>query len=426
VRKVWKYHAENVHDFAFTADPTYRIGHAEWNGIQCIAMAQEPHASRWQNAAEYAARCIRVHSEQTSACTATPKWWWPTPATAWNTPCSPWTAMRRPGYRSLFMHEIGHNWFFGMVGNNETYRAMLDEGFTQFITAWGLEHADGDTMVRQEPENNYVFSYTEPVLARENQVYGAYIRAAVRDELGPISTHSDEFGHVPSGYRLVYYKTATMLYNLQYVLGDELFINALRHYFAQWKFKHPYVEDFRQSITDFTKADLNWFFDQWIDTGKRIDYAVKGVRHRSADAGQEISFKRVGDLQMPIDFTVTANDGHTFNFHIPNTWFTKQTNATVLPRWSGFGDLDREYIAHVDIPTGIAEVQIDPTHRLADAYQLNNSLAIPVDTRFDSHVRNAPGPHHLRGFRAARPLVQRLRWRQGGRALPRQLPPLQA
>jgi hypothetical protein len=66
-------------------------------------------------------------------------------------------------------------------------------------------------------------------------------------------------------------------------------------------------------------------------------------------------FKRVGDLQMPIDFTVTANDGHTFNFHIPNTWFTKQTNATVLPRWTGFGELDREYIAHVDIPTGIAE-----------------------------------------------------------------------
>jgi hypothetical protein len=397
VRKVWKYHAENVHDFAFTADPTYRIGHAEWNGIQCIAMAQEPHASRWQNAAQYAATCIRVHSQQIGMY-GYPKMVVADARDGMEYPMLTLDSDEEPGYRSLFMHEIGHNWFFGMVGNNETYRAMLDEGFTQFITAWGLEHADGDTMVRQEPENNYVFSYTEPVLARENQVYGAYIRAAVRDELGPISTHSDEFGHVPSGYRLVYYKTATMLYNLQYVLGDELFINALRHYFAQWKFKHPYVEDFRQSITDFTKADLNWFFDQWIDTGKRIDYAVKGVRHRSADAGQEISFKRVGDLQMPIDFTVTANDGHTFNFHIPNTWFTKQTNATVLPRWSGFGDLDREYIAHVDIPTGIAEVQIDPTHRLADAYQLNNSLAIPVDTRFDSHVRNAPDRTTYEGF----------------------------
>ncbi len=32
--KTWRFHAENVHDFAFTADPTYRIGEAEWNGIR--------------------------------------------------------------------------------------------------------------------------------------------------------------------------------------------------------------------------------------------------------------------------------------------------------------------------------------------------------------------------------------------------------
>ena len=42
-----------------------------------------------------------------------------------------------PYYRDLFVHEIGHNWFYGMVGSNETYRAS-DEGFTQFLTAWGL------------------------------------------------------------------------------------------------------------------------------------------------------------------------------------------------------------------------------------------------------------------------------------------------
>ena len=36
-RKTWKFHAENVHDFAFTADPSYRIGEAEWNGKTCYA-----------------------------------------------------------------------------------------------------------------------------------------------------------------------------------------------------------------------------------------------------------------------------------------------------------------------------------------------------------------------------------------------------
>ena len=61
-RKVWKFHAENVHDFAFTADPNYRIGEAEWKGIKCVALVQEPHASGWQNAAAYTAKVIECYS----------------------------------------------------------------------------------------------------------------------------------------------------------------------------------------------------------------------------------------------------------------------------------------------------------------------------------------------------------------------------
>ena len=33
--------------------------------------------------------------------------------------------------------------------------------------------------------------------------------------------------------------------------------------------------DFRNSLIQFTKVDLNWFFDQWLETNKRIDYSVK-------------------------------------------------------------------------------------------------------------------------------------------------------
>ncbi|MFT3886305.1 MAG: M1 family metallopeptidase [Flavobacteriales bacterium] len=389
VRKVWKYHATNVHDFAFTADPTYRIGEAQWNGIQCIALAEEPHAGKWQNAADYCAKAVEAHSTLIGMYIY-PKMVVADARDGMEYPMLTLDGGKEPDYRGLFVHEVGHNWFFGMVGNNETYRAMLDEGFTQFLTAWGLEHIDGDTVVVEPARTAYERRYTRPRLAREHEVYAGYMRDAVKGTAPPINVHSDEFGYHGGGYRHVYYRTAVMLFNLQYVLGDTLFSKAMRHYFDQWKVCHPYVEDFRQSVTDLTHVDLNWFFDQWIETDKRIDYAVKGVKHRGQDSGQVIHLRRRGDMEMPIDLSVTARDGREYAFHLPNNWYVKPTTATVLPRWIGFDELQRDYFAHVDIPSGIADVRIDTTFRLGDAYQLNNSLRFPLETTFDSHIADRP------------------------------------
>ena len=401
LRKTWRYHAENVHDFAWTADPTYRIGEAEWNGIKCIAMAEEPHASGWQNAADYCAKVIESHSTQFGLY-AYPKMVVADARDGMEYPMLTLDGGREPDYRGLFVHEVGHNWFFGMVGNNETYRAMLDEGFTQFLTGWGLVDIDGDTVVEETPKGSYEKRYRKKNLAVEDEVYGGYMRDAVRDRLPPINTHSDEFGYFEDrgqgGYGHVYFKTAVMLYNLQYVLGDELFIKAMRHYFDQWKIAHPYIEDFRNSVIQYTHVDLNWFFDQWIDTDKRIDYAVTGVSHRNSSEGQEIHLRRKGSLQMPIDLRVTSKDGKDYDFHIPNTWFTKETNATVLPRWIGWDDLQRDHTVKVHVPNGIADVRIDTTYRLADAYQPDNSLRFPAEITFDHHLYNRADRRVYEGF----------------------------
>lgn len=103
-------------------------------------------------------------------------------------------------------------------------------------------------------------------------------------------------------------------------------------------------------------------------------------------------------MQMPIDFSVVARNGKTYDFHIPNNWFEKKTSATVLPRWIGFDELQRDYTAMVNIPSGIADVRIDTTYRLADAYQLNNSLRLPMDLTFDSHIYNWPSRKVYQGY----------------------------
>lgn len=390
-RKTWIYHAENVHDFAFTADPTYRIGEAEWNGIRAISLVQEPHASRWQNAADFAAKVIQVFSEDIGMYVYN-KIIVADARDGMEYPMITLDSGSDPGYRGLLAHEIGHQWFYAQVGSNETYRAAMDEGFTQFLTAWALTKIDGDYLVREKPSSKYGIRFTKDVKAIDSRVYYAYLRDATKYNDPALNTHSDDFGSAlghGGGYRHVYYKTGAMLYNLQYVLGDELFLEAMQHYFQKWKMAHPYFEDFRESIIEYTKVDLNWFFDQWLETSKTIDYSINNVKNTTED-NFEITFERKGEMQMPIDFSVYANDGKEYKYHIPNHWFVKNTDATVLNKWHAWGKLYPKYTASVNIPSGIERVVIDPTNRLADKYMLNNVSKVPMEVDFDSRVWNMP------------------------------------
>lgn len=400
--KTWKFSAINVHDFALTADPTYRIGEAEWQGIKCISLAQEPHASRWQNAAEYAAKIIEVNS-QDFGMYAYPKMIVADAEDGMEYPMLTLDGGQDPGYRGLLVHEISHNWFYGMVGNNETYRAFLDEGFTQFLTSWTISKIDGEygSYRAKTSQSKYVKKYSHPELVRNNAAYNKYLMDAIKSDETTLNTHSDGFkGAIRhgGGYGQVYYKTATMLYSLQYVLGDELFLKAMQHYFNQWKMCHPYPEDFRNSIIQYTHVDLNWFFDQWIETSKTIDYKIKSVKRvkEKSDTLKKdynnymITFERRGRMQMPIDFDVIVNDSVKHSYHIPNTWFEKKTDATILPRWIGWDKVATTYEANVSLKGELEDVVIDPTMRLADVNMLNNSFEMPVAYHFDSKVENTP------------------------------------
>ncbi len=372
-RKQWHFIANNVHDFAFTADPSYRIGTAYWNGIECVALVQEPHASGWQNAPDYITKIIKAFSENIGLYRY-PKIVAADAADGMEYPMITMDGGAEPGYRGLLVHEIGHNWFYGQVGSNETYRAAMDEGFTQYLTVLGTKVIDGDTVMTQPAKSRYRRHFAEPVMVFDRTLANSYAINQLNQNELPLNTHSDDFHSAlgqGGGYGTVYYKTGNMLYNLEYTLGDSLFKAAMHHYFEQWKFAHPYFEDFRASVIQFTHVDLSWFFDEWFETTKSLDYSVTGIRKESGD-NFAVKFRRRGEMQMPIDFTVTSKTGKTYNFNIPNTWFAKNSPATVLPKWYGWGKLGTTYTAKVNVPGGIKSVQIDTTYRLGDRDVVDN------------------------------------------------------
>lgn len=402
--KTWKFGAINAHDVAYTFDPTYRIGEEIAGSIHCIALVQEQHAIGWQNAARYTARIIDVNSKLIGPY-AYPKMIVADAQEGTENVMITLDAGSDPGYRSLLIHEISHNWFYGMVGSNETYRAFMDEGLTQFYTAYGWEHIEGMNELFPNIKSKYVREHTDTVLARDKEAYLYYMSQVLRGDKSTLNTHSDYFGVTrlqPSGYSQMYMKTAVMMYNLKYVLGDSLFNAAMKNYFKQWRFCHPYPEDFRNSIIQFTHVDLNWFFDEWIETAKTLDYSIKKVKRVRGEKDQyKIVIERKGKMQMPVDFSVYTTDKSKYDFHIPNGWFVKKTDARVLPRWIGWDKVKPTYTAIIAIPKEkkISKVVLDTGNVLPDTWPVDNAKPRNVSwLNFDSKIYNPPDRNKYQTF----------------------------
>jgi hypothetical protein len=385
--KTWRYQAVNVHDFAFTADPTYRIGETTWNGVQCIAIAQENNAAGWQQTAQFTAKVIATYSRDFGMYNY-PKIVCADAADGMEYPMITLDGGYYPSHQSLIAHEVGHNWFFGMVGSNETYRAALDEGFTQFLTAWCMRKLTRES----QPELKRAFSgYMEDAIDGTDEI---------------LETHSNDFhsatGH-GGGYKHVYYKTASMLYNLQYYLGDSVFLQAMKNYVEQWKFCHPYIEDFRNSIIQSAQTDLNTFFDQWFQTNKSADYSIKRITPLKTPNYYRVTLQRNGKMVMPVDldFLITPNTAPTtangnanienasntknrnnrnvspsdvfYSITIPVTQYQKPGRYNLKP-WIGWDKLRPTYTFDIEMPVAgeLKQVWLDRSGRLADIYRVNN------------------------------------------------------
>lgn len=392
--KTWHFKADKVHDFAFVASPLFRIGEVNWNGIICRSLAMEPHAARWQDAARLTADIIKLFSTDFGMY-AYPKMIVADVQSGMEYPMLTMNSGLSPDYAYIFSHEIGHNWFFGAVATNETYRGALDEGFTQFLTAWALEKLALERTISSPPSKTFPDKFRKQNDLRYRTIFYRYYEDAFYEEGTRVNQHSDKFltdelyGTV---YRQTYYKTGSMLYNLQFVLGDSLFKSCVKHYYDTWKFRHPYTEDMRKAFINHSGVELNWFFDQWLNTKKTIDYAVSGVS-KSGKGKYNITLQRKGRMEMPLDVMVIFKNGDSTIYHIPNRSFVKQTNAIVLPKWFGWDKLHPEYTFTIASKSKINDVIIDPENRISDMNRMNNTWKCNSTYSFDWLITQPENPY---------------------------------
>jgi len=228
------------------------------------------------------------------------------------------------------------------------------------------------------PKAKKISRFFDPLDNRYDNLYFPYMHHVSESYDEPLNTHSSAFNggiRHNGNYGLVYYKTGVMLCNLRYVLGDTLFQNAMKHYVQKWKFAHPYPEDFREAIIEYTHVDLNWFFDQWMETTKYIDYGITKIKKTGEQNGKyqyDVTMRRYGRMHMPIEFTAVTKKNEAVRYYIPNTWFIKKSEDSLLTKWFGWDLLHPTYTAHISLPDKLDYVDIDPSRVLADADLTDN------------------------------------------------------
>lgn len=199
---------------------------------------------------------------------------------------------------TVIMHEVGHNWFYGILGSNERDNAWMDEGLNSFN-----EDRYMDTKYPEEGVGSAIglpSALTDALglgdfSQRALSEWSYLISATVNDDQA-LQTTSDNFTSINYG-GIVYKKTAILFYYLKASLGNNLFDLCMHNYFDQWKFKHPQPEDLRRVFEETTKQDLGWFFNDLIKTTEKLDFKITGIKHE--DNLTTVKVKNVGNAPGP-------------------------------------------------------------------------------------------------------------------------------
>jgi hypothetical protein len=358
--RTWKFKAEDVHDFAWAADPGYKhITRKVENGplLHFIYKDVARADGLWKGTAD---TCVLIY-----------------PYIRDHFGAYPWSdysfiqggdggmeyamaTMVRSHSLGTAIHEWMHSWYQQLMGTNESLFAWMDEGFTSFAESRAMHALRG--------RNGW---------ALEGDYRGYNILARSRLE-EPLSTHADHFNTNYAYGSAAYSKGAVFLGQLGYIVGEENLDKILLEYYNQWKFKHPNADDFVRVAEKVSGIELDWYKEYWVNSTKTIDYKIDSVW--MDDAGTHVRVARVGAMPMPVEVSLLFKDGTSETHYVPLNLMYGQKPKEGTGEWITYPAqrwTHREMVITSQRKLNeVSVVDIDPSQRMADLERRNNRLEI--------------------------------------------------
>ena len=168
-------------------------------------------------------------------------------------------------YINVIVHEIAHQWWYGLVGNDEFSYGWLDEGLTEYSTLLFYENNPSYNVDTKELIKNTTNSFVTFVDVY-TKVFGEVDTTMNRK----LNEYNNESEYV----YIAYVKGMLLFDSLREVLGKDKFIKCLQNYFDDHQFKIATPDSMVTSFEDVTHSNLDNFFESWIN-GKVKIIAIK-------------------------------------------------------------------------------------------------------------------------------------------------------
>lgn len=198
---------------------------------------------------------------------------------------------------NIINHEVGHNWFYSALSNNQRAHAWIDEGIISYYDAryiqlkYGIDEESfwlNDDFIDSE-DGEYSSAAYDVMHLRNLNLDVALCNSA--RTVGPYVYYHNN-----------YVKTPVYISYLAGYLGHKVFSSAVGQIYERYANHHLSPDAVQSVFEDVSGDNLTWFFNELLCTDKRLDYKLERVS-RTNDS-LIISVKNIQELEIPFEISL--------------------------------------------------------------------------------------------------------------------------
>lgn len=350
-RKVVHFYAEDVHDFAFALSPDFITHETSFStesipGVKIKLYVDPEHeslAERYLHAAKSALAYYGKHygsyPYNTLSIVVPPRgasgaggMEYPTLVTALA------ADEKSPGYEleRTVVHEIGHQYWYGIVANNEFEEAWLDEAFTSYAEEKVMENAYGVTTNHR-------------------------IEAVYLTDPAPLKLNAWEYKDHQHYAENVYMRGKLLLLDIEQIIGSDQMNRVMRSYFQAYRFKHPTTAQFQALLEQVTKQSWQDYFDRHVYSSETNDLAVTKIEARQKEEMNKQFY----------EYTILLQQNSAVNRNVPIE-LVYADGSIVRKAWQIGEEANVHFVERSEVP--LLYIQLDPDQSNMLDTKLNNNF----------------------------------------------------